>query len=160
ARVPVVSVCLGDGRRLHREANWLAEACGEPSFSDQREGKAAGDEGDERGCNRPCKGTPAAPWLWCDRRGRVGARLLEAEELRGDVARRLPPILRFLGKAALDDMLEGRRSHRLQVADRARVGADNLCDEAGPGLAVEGARARRHLVEDRTEGEDVGALIG
>ncbi len=81
----------------------------------------------------------------------------------GEVARqvlgRRVAVLRVLHEAALDDPAQGRRRLRVRLGDRLRVLAHDRDERLGAGLALEGALARRHLVEDRAEGELVGAEI-
>jgi hypothetical protein len=57
-------------------------------------------------------------------------------------------------------MLERRRSERQQLAQRPRGAADDLCDQGGLRLSVEGPPAGRHFVKDASEREDVGARVG
>src|SRR4029453_15160429 len=76
------------------------------------------------------------------------------------VGRRLPTVLRILREARLDDAVERGRRERLNGRDRRRLRVQDRADQRGLGLAREGLPPRRHLVENGTEGEEVGPWVG
>ena len=63
-------------------------------------------------------------------------------QFRGDVARRLPPVLGILGQAARDDAIECRRRQRDDLADRPRRRRQDGRHDARRALAVERATVR------------------
>ena len=85
--------------------------------------------------------------------------LADPPQLARQIARILPALVGVLREASRDDVVERGRRRRLQLGHRARLVLENRGDEAGVRDAGEGAPSRDHLVEDQTEGEDVGARI-
>ena len=67
----------------------------------------------------------------------------------------LPPVLRVLGEAPLDDPLERRRRHRRNRRDRRRLLLHDRGDQRRLARSHEGLAPGRHLVEHAPEREDV-----
>src|SRR5262249_6529103 len=84
----------------------------------------------------------------------AGGQQIAREVLGGGVA-----LLGVLGEAALDDPSQGGRSFRVQLSDGLGLLSQDRDERLGAGLPVEGALARRHLIEDRAERELVGAEV-
>src|SRR5262249_35597561 len=74
----------------------------------------------------------------------------------GEVARRAVAVQRVLGEAALDDTGKIRRNG---VPERWRVVSQDRGERLARGAGRKRPTARRHLVEDRTERELVGAEV-
>jgi hypothetical protein len=90
-----------------------------------------------------------------------GARLLlQRLELVAQVERRLVATRRVLLETPLEDAPEMVGQRHVELADRRWRVAQDRGDEISLRLALEGAAAGRHLVEDDAEGEDVGTVIG
>ena len=108
-------------------------------------------------------------------RGQAPNRLANATRRRASRGRRRPPtddpgasrapargrawreaVLRILRQAALHDPAQGRRSLRVRIRDRLRLLVQDRRERVHAGLLLERPLARRHLVEDRAEGELVG----
>ena len=117
-------------------------------------------EGHEK-AERPEHEKAAAP---APRRGRHRARAggpvaLEVPQVHHEIAGRGVPALPVLLQALADDALELRRhalARRPQL-DRCRVA--DLVDRLGGGVADEREPARRQLVEDDAQAEEVGASV-
>ena len=102
----------------------------------------------------------SAPRTLGRRRRRAGTAPADPFELASDVARALPAVLGILREALSDDPVERRRRHRLELRDRLRLVAQDRRNEGGARAPLEGARTRRHLVEDCAQREDVRPRVG
>jgi hypothetical protein len=80
--------------------------------------------------------------------------------LSREVSRRLPAALRALRQARLDQLIERVRRRRLERGHGRRLAFENRANQARLASAVERFVAGQHLVQHRTEREDVGADIG
>ena len=69
-------------------------------------------------------------------------------------------LLGILLEAVADDALEAGRDVLVGDGEIRRIFLQDRRHRVGGRVAVEGALAREHLVEDRAEGEDVGARVG
>src|SRR6266508_468025 len=74
--------------------------------------------------------------------------------------RGLEAVFRVLGETRLDDPVESGWRHRLDRGDGRRLRVHYRADQRGLTPARERLLARRHLVENRAEGEYVGSDIG
>ena len=72
----------------------------------------------------------------------------------------LPPRIRVLGQAGANEPVESGRGRRLQRGHRLRLARQDGRGERGLRALREGLLANRHLVEHRSQGEDVGAGVG
>ena len=90
---------------------------------------------------------------------RFGEMLPHRADVPGQVARRGVAFLGILLQAALDDPAERRRHGGVELRDGLGVLADDGRQGLGLRSALEGALARRHLVEDRAHRELVGAVV-
>ena len=79
--------------------------------------------------------------------------LADALQVAGEVARRGVALVGVLGETALHDPAQRRRRPRVEPARPARARPDDRGERLGAGRLLEGALARRHLVEDRAERE-------
>jgi hypothetical protein len=74
--------------------------------------------------------------------------------------RGLEPSLRILLDAVADDALEARRDLLVRDGEVRRLLLEDRGHRLARGVGLERAPSREHLVEDRAEGEDVGARVG
>src|SRR5262249_31635486 len=81
-------------------------------------------------------------------------------ELFSDITRGLPAVLRIFGETAFNDAVERRRRHELNLRDRQRLIPQDRRDQTRLARPRERLLSRRHLVENRAEGEDVRSRIG
>ena len=81
-------------------------------------------------------------------------------ELEGDVVRGVEALLGVLLEAVADDPLEAGRDVLVGDGELRRILLQDRRHRVRGRVAVEGALAREHLVEDRAEGEDVRARVG
>ncbi len=80
-------------------------------------------------------------------------------EIECDVAGGMETRLGILFQAMLHDALQRRRNIAIGLAEVGRILLEDGAHGVGRRLAVEGALAGEHLVENGAEGEDVGAGI-
>jgi hypothetical protein len=120
------------------------------------------DEQDRRGEDqqydehrRNCGRAPAKP-AW---NGVLGLRHAQPVEILQQVARGGIPPPRVLGEAALDDPLQLAGRVAVPRTDRGRLVVQQGRDCGGSRAPLEGALARRHLVEQRPQGELVRAEV-
>ena len=71
----------------------------------------------------------------------------------------LPAVRWILREAPLDELIECGRRDWDQARHGGRVRLQDLGDEAGLPLPLERPSPGHHLVQDGTEGEDVGACV-
>ena len=88
--------------------------------------------------------------------GRAGVPVGERVERKREIAGGLEPEVRRLLDAPLDDPSK-RRGHG--VGQLGRIRLEHGIDGGDPRITTEGRRAGNHLVEDRAEGEDIGAVV-
>ena len=145
------------GRRLERGA----QRHGRRGRSSQMDdGEARG-----RGCQQrdepPGQPLPAAA-AQRQRRGhsRLRAGVPDPAQLARHVVGALPAVVRVLLQALLHDVVERGRHHRLHGGDRGRLCREDRRDQARLRLAFERPLRRRHLVEQRSEREDIRARVG
>ena len=91
--------------------------------------------------------------------GRVGQVLPDALQVAGEIARRGVALFRVLLKAPFHEPSERPRDVRREPSERLGLLADDRRERLGARRALERALAGGHLVEDRTEGELVGAEV-
>ena len=84
----------------------------------------------------------------------------ERLEIERDVVRGVESLLGALLEAVAHDALEARRDVLVRDREVRRVFLQDRRHRVRGRVAVEGAAAREHLVEDRAEGEDVAARVG
>ncbi len=92
-------------------------------------------------------------------RGRLGEVIAQVGQVAGEVARRPEAVFGILGEAPLDQPAQRSGRARVHLHDRRGLLADDRRQGLGRRPALEGAFARRHLVEDRAEGELVGPEV-
>ena len=146
-----------------RNVNWEKDG---PAGADRRstprpdeEGRRGGrrEDRDTRGGDEPA---PRRPGSRRDR-ARAGRREpRERLEVERQIVGRVKTLLRILLQAVPHDALEPRREVLVGQREVRRVLPQDRRHRVGGGVAVEGALAREHLVEDRAEGEDVAAGVG
>ncbi len=81
-------------------------------------------------------------------------------EIEGEVVRGVEALLGVLLEAVADDPVEPRRDVLVGEREIRRILPQDRRHRLGRRVGVEGAPAREHLVQDRSEGEDVGAGVG
>ncbi len=89
-------------------------------------------------------------------RGRAGMPVGERVERKREIAGGLEPEVGRLLDAPLDDPSQ-RRGHG--VGQLGRIRLEHRIDGGNPRITTERRRAGDHLVEDRAEGEDIGAVV-
>ena len=90
-------------------------------------------------------------------RGGVAGKRVQVE---GEVVGRVEALLGVLLEAMPHDALEAGRDAAVGLGEVGRLLRQDGAHRVRGRLAVEGALAREHLVEDRTEGKDVAARVG
>ena len=119
------------------------------------------DRGQRRGDRqRPAHSFPRPPAMR-NRRRNTGLRpaLRNPIELEADVVHRLPAIVGVFGKTRSDHPFQSGRSQRLDRGDRLRLARNDRGDDARPILSSEGRRTGEHLVQDRSEREDIASCV-
>ena len=86
--------------------------------------------------------------------------LLEPGQLHFDVMGCLPALVRILGEARLHDAVERRWRKRLNIYHRRRMIFEDGADDGRGARPAERLVTRRHLIQQRTECENVGPRIG
>ena len=126
--------------------------------------KVAGREGEQGDCSggREGDGAAAGGPVAGDRAARLRRRGHPRErlEVERQIVRRVEALLRILFEAVPHDALERRRHVLVRDRKIRRILLQDRRHRVGGRVAVEGALAREHLVEDRAEGEDVAARVG
>ena len=89
----------------------------------------------------------------------VPERARKGLEVEGEVVRRLEAPLRVLLDAVADDALEPRRDVLIRDGQIRRVFLEDRGHRLAGRVGVEGALAGKHLVQDRSEGEDVAPPV-
>src|SRR2546423_7446843 len=84
---------------------------------------------------------------------------VDPAQLAGNVAGILPARFWIFREAALHDVIESRRNHRLGFCDRVRIFLQNRGRNRNLTLALKGAAARDHFIEQAAEAEDVAARV-
>ena len=92
-------------------------------------------------------------------RGRFGKVIAQVGQVAGQVARRPEPVFGILGEAPLDQPAQRSGRAGVHLHDRRGLLADDRRQGLGRRSSLERAFARRHLVEDRAEGELVGPEV-
>ena len=94
-------------------------------------------------------------------RGRGSSRgaVAQRREIPRQVLRRSVPILRIFRQTAFHDPQQVRRHFRRRDRERLRLGIDDRRERLRRRRTLEGPLARRHLVEDRAEGELIGSEV-
>ena len=80
-------------------------------------------------------------------------------EIESDIAGRMEARLGIFLQAMLHDSFECRRDITIGFAEVGRIFLQDGAHRVGSGVAMECSLAREHLVENRTEAEDVGAWV-
>jgi hypothetical protein len=83
----------------------------------------------------------------------------EIAELVADIACGLDAVARIFFEAATDDAQQIAGKIGSRVGDRGRIVAQNCRGQFGRRFSGEGAAAGAHLVQDNTEGKNVGAMV-
>ena len=81
-------------------------------------------------------------------------------QLRRQVARGLPSIVRIFSQAHRKDAIEHRRNERLKGGNRRRVIFENCADDAGRRVTLERPSAGCHLINHGAQRPDVAACVG
>ena len=79
--------------------------------------------------------------------------------MSSDVARVLPSLIGIFRQADADEPIQRRRYERHERGNLGRLTFENGGDEARLRLALEGSVARKHLVENAAEREDIRSRI-
>ena len=125
--------------------------------------KAETGSDEERGCG---KSESSATFGFCGLRGGERSRdggfgqvVAEALQVAGEVLGGGVALLGVLGEQAFDDPAHGSGSFRRGQRQRLGFLPDDRDERLRSGLSLERALARGHLVDDRAEGELIGAVI-
>src|SRR6202011_549670 len=78
----------------------------------------------------------------------------------GEITRRLEALIRVLFEAMTDDAIELGGQARIDLPKRRRIVPQNGSHRVDRRSSIESGPARRHLVENTSEGEDVRARVG
>src|SRR5450432_1365118 len=132
-------------------------ACGdvsrpEPESRNYRCEQQAGCYGERR--------EPAARLFHGTHRGAVAGDVGEVGEVEGDVAGGLEALVRILFEAMADDAFERGRDGTVGLGQLGRILFEDGAHGFDGAVAVEGALAGEHFVEDGAETEDVGTVVG
>src|SRR4030095_12202559 len=95
-----------------------------------------------------------------DERGRRSGVRRERLKVEGHIMSRVEALLRALLETVMHDAIQSRRQARVRLHQIGRIVLEDRVHGLGRGVPPEGATSRQHLVENRTEGEDVGSLVG
>ena len=90
--------------------------------------------------------------------GRASGKTREMFKVKSNVAGGMETLLGIFLQAMLHDPFQRRRNILVGVAQVGRILFQDRAHGVGSGIAVEGALAGEHLVEDGAESEDVGAV--
>ena len=125
----------------------------------EQDGRRDAEQHDHGGCDREER-----PMLGRLRRGNLvraagRGRRGRLRKRKHDVPGGLEPVLPILLQAVLDDVVESRRDVPPRLRQLRRLLHQDRRDRVARRFSLERLLAREHLVQDRPEGEDVGAVI-
>ncbi len=116
-------------------------------------------ERQRRGCWREPASPRARPRGRERRGGCLGEMIAHASQVARQVFRRGKTLVGLLRQAPLDRPAQRGGGRGIQLGDGLRLFAQDGRQRLDAGLALEGALARGHLVENRAEGELVGTEV-
>ena len=93
-------------------------------------------------------------------RFRAGGNFGESFQIERQITGGLETLGWMLFQTMTHDSVEAWRNIACGFGELRRLFFQNRAHDVGRGLAVEGALARDHFVEDRAKGKNIGAMIG